>query len=90
MALLNWRNTPSEKMQSSPSQRLLGRRAETLLPTKTSLLMPNFDHSNCKKRIIQNQEKQKSYYDKGTKELHDPKKGDKVKLQPTKIGAKEW
>ena len=38
LALLEWRNTPSEGMDSSPFQRIFSRRAKTLLPmAKTSL-----------------------------------------------------
>ena len=33
MALLDWRNTPSEGMSTSPAQRLMGRLCKTLLPT---------------------------------------------------------
>jgi hypothetical protein len=38
LALLSWRNTPSEGMNSSPVQRLYGRRTRTLLPTTNKLL----------------------------------------------------
>ena len=37
-ALLDWRNTPSEGMDTSPAQRLMGRRCRTLLPMSESLL----------------------------------------------------
>ena len=40
LALLDWRNTPSEGVGSSPVQRLYGRRTRTLLPTTPSLLEP--------------------------------------------------
>ena len=35
-ALLDWRNTPSEGMDTSPAQRLMGRRSRTLLPMSVS------------------------------------------------------
>ena len=41
-ALLDWRNTPSEGMNSSPAQRFLGRSCKTLLPTPEALLNPGF------------------------------------------------
>ena len=41
-ALLDWRNTPSEGIGSSPAQRFLGRRCRTLLPATNSLLQPQF------------------------------------------------
>ena len=37
-ALIDWRNTPSEEMDTSPAQRLMGRRCRTLLPMSESLL----------------------------------------------------
>lgn len=39
LALLDWRNTPTEGIGSSPAQRLMGRRTRTLLPTHEKLLM---------------------------------------------------
>ena len=41
-ALLDWRNTPSEGMDTSLAQRLLGCRCKTSLPTSGTLLMPEF------------------------------------------------
>ena len=40
LAFLDWRNTPTEEMGSSPAQRLLGRRTRTLLPSSERLLKP--------------------------------------------------
>ena len=40
LALLDWRNTPSEGMETSPAQRFFGRRCRTLLPSTESLLHP--------------------------------------------------
>ena len=40
LALLNIRNVPTEGVDSSPAQRLMGRRTRTLLPTTKSLLKP--------------------------------------------------
>ena len=43
-ALLNWRNTPSAGMGTSPPQHLMGRRCRTLLPVAGSLLQPRKAH----------------------------------------------
>ena len=40
LALLAWRNTPSEGLESSPAQRMFGRRTRTLIPTTSELLKP--------------------------------------------------
>ena len=41
LAILSWRNTPSEGLSTSPVQRLMGRRTHTLLPTAEKLLQLN-------------------------------------------------
>ena len=40
LSLLDYRNTPTEGIGSSPAQRLFGRRTKTLIPTSTRLLVP--------------------------------------------------
>ena len=40
LLLLDWRNTPTEGLNSSPTQRLFGRRTKTLLPSSNHLLNP--------------------------------------------------
>ena len=41
-ALLDWRITPPEGMDTSLAQRLMGRRCRTLLPMSESLLQPSY------------------------------------------------
>ena len=41
-ALLDWRNTPTEGMKTSPAQRLMGRCCKTLLPIAGRLLQPSY------------------------------------------------
>ena len=41
-ALLDWRNTPTEGMGTSPAQRFLGRRCKTLLPITHLQLQPRY------------------------------------------------
>ena len=38
LALLNWRNTPTESMNSSPVQRIFARRTKTITPMTRQLL----------------------------------------------------
>ena len=40
LALLEYRNTPTEAVGSSPAQRLMSRRTKTLMPTASTLLRP--------------------------------------------------
>ena len=40
--LLNWRNTPTEGIRTSPAQRFFGHRCKTLLPMLEPLLHPRY------------------------------------------------
>jgi transposase InsO family protein len=70
LALLSWRNTPSEGLNSSPVQRLYGRRTRTLLPTTNTLRKPK-RVTHVKKEMTVRKNKQKQYYDSNTKSLND-------------------
>lgn len=45
MAILDYCNTPTQGMDSSPAQRLMNRRTRTLLPTMETLLQPRAPQS---------------------------------------------
>lgn len=87
MALLDWRNTPSESINSSPAQRIFGRRTKTLLPTSTELLKPNIPN-NVTDKLKAQKAKQSFYYNRGAKELQELHPGDVVRLEPSK--GKAW
>ena len=40
LALLDYRNTPTQRLDTNPAQRLMSRRTKTLLPTTKNLLVP--------------------------------------------------
>ena len=63
LALLDWRNTPSEGMTTSPAQRFCGRRCRTLLPMTGSVLEPKYPTSQDVQDINKQKAKQKAYYD---------------------------
>ena len=72
LGLLNLRNTPisTSNMSYSPAMLLMGRRCLTKLSTNSELLKPKLiDHELYKEYEIKSKEKQKYYYDKGTKDL---------------------
>ena len=81
LTLLDWRNTPSEGLDSSPAQRLLGRRTRTLLPTAAPLLKPE-TQPNIREKLLKRKEVQRKYYNRSTKELPPLKKGDTVRVHP--------
>ena len=90
LALLDWRNTPTEGLDSLHAQRLMGRRTRTLLPTTASLLKPQLVKP-ATKLITQNRKKQAQYYNRGAKELKQLKRGDVVRMIPDpKDSKKRW
>jgi hypothetical protein len=63
LALLDWRNTPSESFGTSPAQRLLGRRVQTLLGISGKLLDVSRAR-NTKRCLRRMKKKQASYYNR--------------------------
>ena len=82
LALLDFRNTPTEGIGMSPAQGLFGRRTKTLLPTPTKLLEP-LGAQNVTDKLRRNKSKQEHYYNQGTKELVPLKPGDSVHIKPS-------
>ena len=87
VALLDWRNTPSEGVGSSPVQRLCGRRTRTLLPTTPSLLEPAVP-TGVRDKLLKKKEIQTQYYNRGTRELPPLHKGDVVRMLPNPQAGK--
>ena len=78
LALLDWRNTPTEGIDSSPAQRLFSRRTRTTLPTSKELLKPSIVKVSEKKEA--RKEKMSKYYNVHTKPLPSLEKGDRVNV----------
>ncbi len=69
LALLDLQNTPRDDIIGSPTQRLMGRRTRTLLPTTTALLKPQTKPPQIVQQKLESyRDKQKYYFDRGTKE----------------------
>ena len=65
LALLDFRNTPTESFGVSPAQRLLGRRGRTRFPMSSKLL--DVPGANKNKRCLKNaKDKQAKYYNRRT------------------------
>ena len=92
MALLEIRNTPTQGVGSSPSQRLINRRTRTLLPMTHNLLRPRgeLEHECDKLKVKHNQTMQATYYNRRAKDLPALKEGDRVRLKPFRLGQKGW
>ncbi|XP_022797523.1 uncharacterized protein K02A2.6-like [Stylophora pistillata] len=90
LVLLDWRNTPTEGMKSSPAQRLFSRRTRTLLPTSKKLLKPQLV-TDVRERKLQRKEVQTRYYNQNVKELSSLIKGDVVRMKPqASDGKQRW
>ena len=89
LAILDYRNTPTQGMISSPAQRLMSRRTKTLLPTTHSLLLPkNVDLENEKQELRQRQQVQAKYYNRTARNLPSLAEGDVVGMTPFKLDEK--
>jgi hypothetical protein len=80
-AILDWRNTPTEGIGSSPVQRLMSRRTRTMLPTSLPLLKPKVIEE-VDSKIKKRHQLSKKFYDQGTKELPKLKIGENIRMHP--------
>ena len=69
LAVLDWRNTPTEGVGTSPAQRLMGRRCKTLLPVTDALLQPQYSTEQDARSIMGAKQRTQYYYNKGAKPL---------------------
>ena len=88
LALLDWRNTPSEGMETSPAQHFFGRRCRTLLPSTESLLSPRYPTQVDVKDIHRQKLKQQAYYNQHSKELQQLHPGEAVQMK--RPGETTW
>ena len=88
LALLEYRNTPSQGMESSPVVRLMNKRTRTQVPTLSRLIKPVVDH-NVHDKLLTNEERQAINYKKGAKDLAELKSGDTVRLMPPRSLTRE-
>ena len=87
-ALLDWRNTPTAGIGTSPAQRLMGRRCKTLLPIAGSLLQPNFPTEEDTRKLLGTKQRQQFYYNKQVSPLEPISVGDAVRMRLP--GEKTW
>ncbi|KAL8589341.1 hypothetical protein ACOMHN_052344 [Nucella lapillus] len=90
LALLNYRNTPSQSTGTSPAQRFFNRRTRMLLPTCENLLKPKLNLEADIQKLRIDQKRQKKNFDKQAKDLPPLEEGDAVVMQPLKLGKKKW
>ena len=88
LALLEYRNTPMQGMETSPVMQPMSRRTRTRLPVLPALLKPKVDQ-NVHQQIMVGKAKQALSYNNGAKDLKALRKGDTVRLIPRGSPTKE-
>ena len=84
IAILDYRNTPTQGMESSPVQRLMNRGTRTLLPTAKALLQPRTPQIDREMKDLANRQAQQSkYYNQHTRDLPALAEGDVVRTNET-------
>ena len=81
LALLEFRNTPIDGINMSPSQLLMGRRTRTQLPVSESLPKPSHDSRKVQNALKKKQDTQKENYDRGAKPLPELNPGDQIRVR---------
>jgi len=69
-AILEWRNSPSPNLDTSPAQRLLSRRTRSFLPCTDALYKPQVAE-NVLGHVIDKRRKAKKFHDQSSKPLPD-------------------
>ncbi|CAL1273033.1 unnamed protein product [Larinioides sclopetarius] len=78
LSILNWRNTLTVNMSSSPVQRLISSRIISLLPTSDKLVRPQVQHFDVPDKITLKRKEDKKYYDRNSKQLPELEVGKEV------------
>ncbi|XP_044181048.1 uncharacterized protein LOC122962214 [Acropora millepora] len=90
LSFLDYRNTPTEGMDSSPVQRLMSKRTKTLLPVAQHLLEPEIQ-SDVERKLTKKRRKAKKYFDRGYKELPELEIGQPIRLMPSTMDtSRKW
>ena len=87
IALLNLRNTPTEGLNTSPAQRLFGRRTKSMMPTAEEKMRPGYADTSQETAL-----KDKWRTQSTPTNLRDLKRldvGDIVRMQPIRTGERE-
>ena len=90
LSFLDYRNTPTEGMDSSPDQRLMSKRTKMLLPVAQHLLEPEIQ-SDVERKLTKKRRKARKYFDRGFKERPELEIGQPIRLMPSlKDTSRKW
>ena len=89
LALLEYRNVPSQDVGTSPTQRMFGRMTRTLLPVRLEKLT-NAESETVKANRRLRDMRKEWYYDKNAKELEPLVEGQIVRMRPMTTNNEHW
>ena len=81
IALLDWRNTPTEGVGTSPAQCLMARCCKTLLPVTGIRLQPQYSAAEDTRAMMGRKQQQQFYYNKHTKTLQPINTGETLRMK---------
>ena len=88
IALLNLRNTPTEGLNTSPAQRLFGRRTKSMIPTSEARMRPGYADTSQETALKEKRRTQST--PTNLRDLQRLDVGDTVRMQPIRTGEREW
>ena len=88
-AILEWRNTPTVELGTSPCQRLFGRRTRGVVPVPASKLMPSSPVEMWEKKA-ERQRKIQEYKTRSGRNLPPLQVGEPVLVQDVKARKTQW
>ena len=90
LALLNYCNTPTEGTETSPAQRLLGRRTQSMIPVTESALKPGYNDPVRQARLKEERRLQSQKSVPLSRDLKPLEVGDIVRMEPLVAGSRIW
>ena len=91
LALLNIRNTLSQRKDSSPAQRVLIRRTKTIIPTVRSLLESRSSITKQETdQLTMFQRWEARHYDRSARDRPALLEGDTMRMKPCRLGDRSW
>ena len=81
LSILDWNNTISEGEKVSPSEKLFGRKARTLLPIHKNKLKPRDNRREEIETMKEKKNKQREYYDRSIREYNKIEVEDSIQIK---------
>ena len=83
---MDWRNTPNDALGTSPAQRMMSRRMQTMIPSAETLLRPRIEEGIIK-AMMNKRLRSKQYYDRVNRTLRELHNEQPVRKR---VWGKKW